>query len=415
MTVHWAIDEHLFRIGWVLVVVGALGLVVSGFVGGLGLTLLGAALVVLGLAVSISGVRRRTPAPVTTPAPASEAEGTSLRTDPAPTIPPSPLPAGGPFQRPERLPTSSAVFPAARIGSSAAVPIPAAEPEAGPVLVPAEPTREAPSRLEIGPPLVPEEPSWPPTGPIPPSPPEFSMAPAQDQGEPEGAIPPAGAPELSFAASPGVFPSPGGPSLGAVHGSGYEAPEAELPRAEPLAEPEDSPVSRWGGTSLPFAAATGRSQGIRTAPAPADSWPPVMDRAQEELREEVERLRQRVEELSSPVLVPGFSVLPAPLRPDTLGLVSRVPEPPAMLGRPAALCIACGDADAPGPSGGHRCWGCGRPVCSNCFWRYGPGPGLHRCPGCAGQAPSLTISGGRRSLGGTVRTSADDSEFSEGL
>lgn len=34
------------------------------------------------------------------------------------------------------------------------------------------------------------------------------------------------------------------------------------------------------------------------------------------------------------------------------------------------------------------CWGCGRALCSSCYWKNGPGPGLHRCPDCAMQALS---------------------------
>jgi len=275
------------------------------------------------------------------------------------------------------------------------------------------------------PPLVPEEPPWPPSAPEPP-------APAGPTTRFPGPTPGAGtvAPDAPGLAHSSVgTPEPVAVSSAPPAPLAGRGPSEELPAlaaagianegegSEPLAEPDASPTSRWGVPSLPFAAATDRSQAHRGPGASAsEMWPPVLDRAEEDLREEVERLRQRVEELSTPVLVPGFTVLPSPIHRDALGLISRVPEPPTSIPRATGLCSACGDADPPGPSGGHRCWGCGRAVCSNCFWRYGPGPTLHRCPSCAAKSPALTISGGRRSLTpGGASAAIDEPEWSEGL
>ncbi|MCI4366257.1 MAG: hypothetical protein L3K08_00735, partial [Thermoplasmata archaeon] len=246
---------------------------------------------------------------------------------------------------------------------------------------PAEASSDAPASA---PPLGPVEAPWPPQDPLPPEGPIPDRGPSPGWPGPSGPI----AGPLS-SPSPSLGPPVLDGSRFASSGRSLEAPEepvlleaaAERLPIEPMAEPESSPTVKWSGPSLPFAAATDRSQAIRGGgSAGSETWPPILDRSEEDLRMEVERLRQRVEELSTTVLVPGFTVLPSQIQRDTLGLVSRVPEPPSSGPRPPAACSACGDADLTGPTGGNRCWGCGRSVCASCFWRYGPGPALHRCP-----------------------------------
>ena len=123
------------------------------------------------------------------------------------------------------------------------------------------------------------------------------------------------------------------------------------------------------------------------------------------------------EELSNPWVVPGLSVIrPSTPAVDAMGLVTRVPEPPARGLRASRRCTGCGEPSHPGATGENLCWGCGRPVCSSCFWRYGPGPAIHRCPSCAALGPPMSISGGRR----TPRTtgpfaSVEESEWTEGI
>jgi hypothetical protein len=187
----------------------------------------------------------------------------------------------------------------------------------------------------------------------------------------------------------------------------------------PAAEPR--PPAWTLGPSLPFAAAaTSRSQAMAGPSSPEEPWPPAGRFSRNDLLEEVDRLRHQVEELSPPVLVPGLSVLPSTPMADELGLVTRVPEPPAShLGpRYALACVGCGDPAPPGPTGESRCWGCGRAVCTTCFWKYGPGPGLHRCGDCVAStgSSSFSVSGGRASVrrpGGFP--SSEESEWTEGL
>ncbi|MGD0257700.1 MAG: hypothetical protein ABSB90_07480 [Thermoplasmata archaeon] len=78
--------------------------------------------------------------------------------------------------------------------------------------------------------------------------------------------------------------------------------------------------------------------------------------------------------------------------------VARFAEPPALRVRPdtGRVCVNCstpvGARSAP-----PLCWGCGRTLCADCYWRHGLTPAAHRCAGCAarGMGRSTAISGGR--------------------
>ena len=45
-----------------------------------------------------------------------------------------------------------------------------------------------------------------------------------------------------------------------------------------------------------------------------------------------------------------------------------------------------------------RCWGCGRALCPDCYWRHGLVPSAHRCTSCLVATPAAgptSVSGGR--------------------
>ena len=186
--------------------------------------------------------------------------------------------------------------------------------------------------------------------------------------------------------------------------------------------PTPAPTRRWSaGPSLPFVAGASRSQAMLVPPIPlAEGWPPAAPLTRADLMEEVVRLRHEVEELAHPVLVPGLSVLRSPAPPPGLGPISTVPAPPASsIGpQPPVRCVGCGTSDPAVSPGKNRCWGCGRAICIDCFWRYGPGPSLHRCPECAAvrAPPSVSRSGARARPSVRGRPSLDDEgEWAEGL
>lgn len=88
---------------------------------------------------------------------------------------------------------------------------------------------------------------------------------------------------------------------------------------------------------------------------------------------------------------PGAS---APPRPR-----SEWVEPPAFRPHPARAPGACINCSGPLPARGTMplCWGCGRPLCVDCYWRHGLEPTAHRCASCrsSGTEGSLSVSGGR--------------------
>jgi len=76
-----------------------------------------------------------------------------------------------------------------------------------------------------------------------------------------------------------------------------------------------------------------------------------------------------------------------------------LPEPPPLrvpvLGS-AARCASC-SAAVPEKASPALCWGCGRRLCVDCYWRHGLTPAAHRCTSCLTRYPEdkVTISGGR--------------------
>jgi len=75
----------------------------------------------------------------------------------------------------------------------------------------------------------------------------------------------------------------------------------------------------------------------------------------------------------------------------------RFPEPPAFRAHPlfparqCANCTGALKAEFASP----RCWGCGRALCLDCYWRHGAAPATHRCTSCLARGPtSAALSGG---------------------
>jgi hypothetical protein len=101
----------------------------------------------------------------------------------------------------------------------------------------------------------------------------------------------------------------------------------------------------------------------------------------------------------------------SPPRPPAIGERrprARLPEPPAFREHPSGIPLAC--ANCAGAIGAKSapplCWGCGRPLCTECYWRHGLTPAAHRCTSCLARHPSdsIAISGGR--AGPATRLSA---------
>jgi len=217
---------------------------------------------------------------------------------------------------------------------------------------------------------------------------------------------PAPAPEPAPAALPGIA----APSVRRAVAMAADGPDpsagssrSSLPTSIPAAylqalSANPTGPDPWSEMVPPIAAALPFSPGIRRSSDPTPPWDESSDGSEREaprLELELARLRARVRELE----VPPRGVAPALVAPRIVGVASTAKEPPTP---PSALstgprgCVACGTGlAAAGPS--HLCWGCGRTLCSTCYWRFGPGPGLHRCPDCMSRAPSgsESISGGR--------------------
>jgi hypothetical protein len=92
---------------------------------------------------------------------------------------------------------------------------------------------------------------------------------------------------------------------------------------------------------------------------------------------------------------------PSPPSPAARRPRSSLPEPPAFRasvpGSPT-VCASCSGA-IPAKSSPALCWGCGRPLCTDCYWRHGLTPAAHRCTRCLTRSSegSVAISGGRSS------------------
>jgi hypothetical protein len=155
----------------------------------------------------------------------------------------------------------------------------------------------------------------------------------------------------------------------------------------------------WAEVAPPIAAALPFSPGIRRSTDPSPPWDESSDGSEREaprLELELARLRARVRELEIPTRASAASSLTFPRLTVPTSSAKEPPTPPSAVAAGPKGCVACGSGlKAVGPA--HLCWGCGRSLCSTCYWRFGPGPGLHRCPDCMSRAPagSESISGGR--------------------
>ena len=190
-----------------------------------------------------------------------------------------------------------------------------------------------------------------------------------------------------------VSPSPARPRV-TVDASSIPATYLQAIGTVPLTKEE------WAEVAPPFAAALPFSPGIRRATTgrPWDEDDPSPSADESALEAEVSRLRARVRELEPlhSVSISGATVTPRLSVPATAPGLAEPPAPPAGGAARPKGCAGCGTGlSASGPV--HLCWGCGRTICPSCYWRFGPGPGLHRCPDCAqrASAPSPSISGGR--------------------
>ncbi len=76
----------------------------------------------------------------------------------------------------------------------------------------------------------------------------------------------------------------------------------------------------------------------------------------------------------------------------------RWPEPPVLRSDPLTAPRACVNCASPVGSSlsTPRCWGCGRALCTDCYWRHGLVPSAHLCTSCLVTSPHgpETLSGG---------------------
>jgi hypothetical protein len=249
---------------------------------------------------------------------------------------------------------------------------------------------------------VPDEPAWEapspaPARPIPTPAAQLSASNAVRRAVAAGAFAaPAGS--VASAAPELVDVPPEAPSPSDPEGGGLELTSIPGAYLQALGAQRD-PSTEWTevappiAASLPFAAGVQRPTSDRLATGSAGDHPSTGN-----LELELARLRARVRDLEGrrpPVPSSG----PRPGSSPTVAAAPRGPEPPAPPVRVAVTargCAGCGGAvssNHPPP----LCWGCGRVLCTGCYWRFGPGPGLHRCPDCVSKvsAGSTRISGGR--------------------
>lgn len=181
---------------------------------------------------------------------------------------------------------------------------------------------------------------------------------------------------------------PRAPAMAAMGRSVTSIPGAYL---QSLQESPGRDAAAWAEVAPPIAAALPFSAGLQ----PRSAAPPWSEEEVEEeaprLELELARLRARVRELESPPPVRA----PPSRRPSISGPEPPAPPIPVSVARPH--CTSCGSGvDAQSPR--LLCWGCGRSLCAACYWRYGPGPAVHRCPDCAARSNlevPLSVSGGR--------------------
>ena len=85
--------------------------------------------------------------------------------------------------------------------------------------------------------------------------------------------------------------------------------------------------------------------------------------------------------------------------PEPAGGRRRLPEPPALRADPLTSPRACVNCASPVGSSlsTPRCWGCGRALCTDCYWRHGLVPSAHLCTSCLVSSPhgADSVSGAR--------------------
>ncbi len=87
---------------------------------------------------------------------------------------------------------------------------------------------------------------------------------------------------------------------------------------------------------------------------------------------------------------PRRSTERGPSRPaDPIDARRRLPEPPIQRADPLTAPRACVSCATPIGSSlsTPRCWGCGRALCSDCYWRHGLVPSAHLCTSCLVTSP----------------------------
>lgn len=205
--------------------------------------------------------------------------------------------------------------------------------------------------------------------------------------------PPAPAPAATVPPRPASFTV----RLPALTGSSSIAAQlGNVPPAAARSATAAGPDPQVLAASLPFFPLIGTEEDLPFEGPALARWP----QSDAVLSSEVDRLRARVRELEQTGVL-------APTRPRSTGPTAPAVEPPGPRAATAfggRACIGCGAALRGGPTE-PLCWGCGRPLCANCYWSERSGPLAHRCPSCvaAGVRPT-SVSGGRASSSAPPRT-----------
>jgi hypothetical protein len=210
----------------------------------------------------------------------------------------------------------------------------------------------------------------------------------------EAASPSAPTPSTSDVA-PSATPAPVRPSPARSRpsvASSIPAQYASLTAAPPEAGPPDDGSDSEDDVSLPFSAGSHFGAWVGPVPTLGPAGPGDSPRAP--LEQEVEKLRERVRELEAPVHPATLGRAPTALVPASAS-ASRSLEPPVLSADgPRRMCTGCGTRLAGGMND-PLCWGCGRPLCSPCYWRTKDGGAAHTCPACFARNVGTGVSGGR--------------------
>jgi len=178
-------------------------------------------------------------------------------------------------------------------------------------------------------------------------------------------------------------PRPGTAAFGTA--AGFSSIPAQYSRLTPPPMPSDG----FGGepewseeptVPLPFSAGAGLLGPV----APFDPYAAMGAHGSvETLEAEVVRLRERIRELEEPTGSRPEAIGPMPLAPSVVPYIGPpMAEPPRPSFEPRLrACTGCG-SELPGGTTDPLCWGCGRALCTTCYWRTKEGPGAHTCPTC---------------------------------